>query len=396
VSALAGRHVLVVPSWWPSPEIPIGGIFFLDYARAFAAAGAKVGVIFADLIEPQYFARNPLLPVLPMLAEERLGDIPVIRVRGVHTSLGKPHRRSLRFAAWLRRGYRRYVKRYGVPDFIHAHCSTPAGWAALQLKAAPVYLTEHTGPFSLLLSPPEVEKLTRQAVAEATAVFAVSPNLGSQMMDAGVGREIEVIPNPVAEEFAFAPPPEPERAPGGEPIYHAAFVGRLVREKGVRELAMAIRRIAPERDLEIRWHIVGEGPEEPALRENLKEETRLQRVVWHGFLPKPEVADVLRQSHFLVLPSHGENCPLAVEEALSIGRPVVGTTGTGTEVLVGSEDGVLHRPGDAMGLANAIRSVALNYERWNPRAIAERARQRFSGAAVASRYAEAFAHQETS
>jgi hypothetical protein len=41
MAVMTGIHVVIVPSWWPSPEQPINGIFHGDYARAFAAAGAK-------------------------------------------------------------------------------------------------------------------------------------------------------------------------------------------------------------------------------------------------------------------------------------------------------------------------------------------------------------------
>jgi glycosyltransferase involved in cell wall biosynthesis len=386
---LAGLHVLLAPSWWPSPEIPIGGIFFLDYARAFAAAGAKVGVIFADLVFPPQWRGRPGL-LVPRLAEERLDDIPVIRVRGFHTSLGHAERRTLRFASFLRRALEHYRRRHGTPDLIHAQCSTPAGWAALRSGLAPVVITEHMGPFSLLLAPPALEALTREAVHAAAALVAVSPGSRDQMRAAGIVREIPVIPNAVPPDYVCVRPPEPGRGAGGEPAYDAVFVGRLVREKGVRELASAAVRLAGERGFAIRWHVVGSGPEESALRERMGAGDARPRVTWHGTLPRPRVAELLRSSHFLVLPSHGENCPLAVCEALSLGRPVVGTRETGIEPLVGLEDGVLCARGDAEALAAAVRELVGRYDGLDATAIAARARERFSYTALAERYAPVF------
>jgi teichuronic acid biosynthesis glycosyltransferase TuaC len=389
---LAGLHVLLAPSWWPSPEIPIAGIFFLDYARAFAAAGAKVGVVFADLIEPLYFLRAPRLPVVPQLAEESLDGIPVIRVRGVHTSLRRPHRRTLRGAAWLRRAYAHYAVHHGVPHVIHAHAALPGGWGAVGLGAAPVVLTEHTGPFSLLLATPEMERLTHEALRGAAAVCAVSPNLRAQMQAAGVdrdlgaGRDIPVIPNPVAPEFAYAPPPVVRQDVAGTPEHHAVFIARLVREKGVRELGEAAARLAGRADVALHWHLVGDGPE----RETLRRALGPARATWHGTVPKPEILRLVRESHFLVLPSHGENCPLSVAEALCVGRPVVGTRGTGIEPLVGPEDGALVPIGDVDALATAVLETARGYARWDAAAIAARARARFGYQAVAERYAAAF------
>jgi glycosyltransferase involved in cell wall biosynthesis len=398
---LAGLHVVLAPAWWPSPEDPIAGIFFLDYARAFAAAGAKVGVVYADLVFPPQWRGRPGL-LIPRVSEERLDDIPVVRVRGFHTSLGRAERRTLRFGAWLRAGLKHYRKRHGTPDLIHAQCSTPAGWAALGAGVAPVVVTEHMGPFSLLLAPPALEALTRSAARDAAALVAVSPNLRRQMLEAGLerggdggstagpARDIPVIPNAVPPEFSYAPLPEAKRAPGGEPVYHAVFVGRLVREKGVGELALAATRLAGSRAAEIHWHIVGNGPEENTLREHLSQGDTRHRVTWHGTLARPRVADLLRDSHFLVLPSHGENCPLAVCEALSVGRPVVGTRETGIESLVGPEDGVLCKRGDAAALTEAVLDLVGRYAAFDPPAIAERARERFSYAAMVERYAPVF------
>jgi len=384
---LAGLHVLVVPSYWPSPESPTAGIFFVSYVRAFAAAGAQVGVVYADLIEPHYLLRRPVLPVVPQLKEEVLDGVPVVRVRGLHTSLRRPHRRTLRFAAWLRRGYARYVERHGRPDLIQAHCAVPAGWPAVVLGSAPVLITEHTGPFSLALATPAMERLTREALAAARAIVAVSPNLRQQMLEAGIGRPIEVIPNPVAAEFAYAPPPEVRRAPAGRPLYQAIFIGRMVREKGVHELIEAAHRLAAEGEVDLHWHLVDQGPERAALIAGLSEASGADGVIWHGLIPRQQVARLVRESHFLVLPSYGENCPLSVEEALSVGRPVVGTLGTGTAALVGPDDGILCQPRDAAGLAAAIAALLRDYGRWDARAIATGAQARFAPAAVAARYA---------
>ena len=129
MSHLAGIHVLLVPAWWPSPEQPISGIFCTDYAQTFSAAGAKVGVVFPDLVSVQHLGKGTRIPWRPRLTVEDLSGVPVIRIRGLHTAFGRPALQMRRFRRWLRWGLREYRARYGEPDVLHAMCSIPAGWA---------------------------------------------------------------------------------------------------------------------------------------------------------------------------------------------------------------------------------------------------------------------------
>jgi glycosyltransferase involved in cell wall biosynthesis len=260
----------------------------------------------------------------------------------------------------------------------------------VRLAAAPVVITEHTGPFARALASPPLAGLTREALARAARVVAVSENLRRQMRAAGIEREIGLLANPISEEFVHAPPAAPERTPQGLPLYHAFFIGRLEPAKGVRELGRAARLLSGSRDFAIHWHVVGRGPERAALAAELEAAARPARVSWYGLVPRAEIVRLMRLCHVFVLPSHGENCPLSVEEALATGRPVVGTLETGTAALVGREDGVLCRIGDAEGLAAAIASVLRDYGRWDFAAISARARERFSPRALAESYAAEF------
>lgn len=392
--ALADIHVLIVPSWWPSPEQPLAGIFFQDYARAYAAAGARVGVIFPDLVSLRYFGRGPMAPLRPRIEQEQVDDLPVIRIRGLHTALGRPGLQMRRYLLWLRRGLTVYRRQHGEPDVLHAMCAIPAGWACAKLGGDVVrrtIVTEHTGPFSLALSPPSAGSFVHAALDSAAAVVAVSQHLRDQMRQAGIQREINVIFNPVGPQFQpVAPPPVAVAAGSRRPCYRAAFVGRLSELKGVRELLSAAKMLAASVSFEIEWHLVGDGPLEGEIRTALAEKSSATRprIILHGLCSKQDVADVMSNSHFHILPSHGENCPLAICEALCIGRPVIGTRGTGCEELIGKDDGVLCDIGSSESLADAVLRLIVRYDQWDWRSISDRGHGRFSAAAVTAGYAE--------
>jgi hypothetical protein len=42
-------HILFIPSWYPTRENPISGIFFREQAHALKRAGHQVGVIYPQL-----------------------------------------------------------------------------------------------------------------------------------------------------------------------------------------------------------------------------------------------------------------------------------------------------------------------------------------------------------
>lgn len=153
------------------------------------------------------------------------------------------------------------------------------------------------------------------------------------------------------------------------------FVGRLVVEKGLPELAAAWRRVAPDRP-HLHLVIAGVGKYEEEFRRLLGD---APRVHWLGF--RRDVAAVMKALDLVVVPSWREPFGIVALEAMAAGRPVLATRAGGlAEVVADGETGRLVPPRDAEALATALDELASDPElgRRLGRAGRERVRERFS------------------
>lgn len=132
------------------------------------------------------------------------------------------------------------------------------------------------------------------------------------------------------------------------------FVGRIVRDKGVRELVAAWREL---RESYSDLHLVMVGDTEPRdpIPESVAEELRTDpRAHITGVVP--DVTALYAAMDLLVLPSYREGFPNVVLEAAAMGLPVVASAVAGC--VDGVQEGVtgaLVPPRDTASLAAAIR-----------------------------------------
>jgi glycosyltransferase involved in cell wall biosynthesis len=153
-----------------------------------------------------------------------------------------------------------------------------------------------------------------------------------------------------------ATPTQPARPPSppGDPV-RITFLGQLGPRKGVPELVSALGRLAHRDD----WvaTIAGDGDVE-ATTLQLAYEGILDRVNIPGWLDAAARTALLANSDILALPSHAENLPMVVLEALSHGVAVIATSvGAVPEVIEDGYNGLLVRPGDAASLSRAIERL---------------------------------------
>jgi len=180
----------------------------------------------------------------------------------------------------------------------------------------------------------------------AAAVIAISSAVRHEVIAAGCDpRRVHVVPSAIDPD---------DVAPAGERTEHAVplvvCIAALAPEKGVDTLLAAAAELRDSHP-ELRWLVVGAGPEHAALT-RMRSELRLESIVEFALGDTP--ADALRRATIAVQPSRAEGLGSAVLQAIALGVPVVASDAGGLPEALAHGGGVLVRREDASQLAAAV------------------------------------------
>jgi glycosyltransferase involved in cell wall biosynthesis len=168
---------------------------------------------------------------------------------------------------------------------------------------------------------------------------------------------VTVVPNP-APELPRLPSRDEARARLGIEGPALAVAGRLSAQKSLGDALQAIARVPG-----VALHVLGDGPERPALE---REAARLgvsDRVRFLGAGTRDDVLTLFRGADAVLVTSAWENLPHTVLEALAVGTPVVATAVGGIpEVVVDGVNGLLVPPHDIAAIAAAVERVVHDAE----------------------------------
>ena len=137
----------------------------------------------------------------------------------------------------------------------------------------------------------------------------------------------------------------------------ALFMGRLKIDKGVLDLARAFG--TPQLEL-TNLYIVFVGPDEEGLSNQILELAGLKsnQIRFVGAVNNPQ--DFFAAADFLSLPSYREGFGLVTIEAAATGIPTLASHIYGiTDVIVDRVTGILHEPGDLVGIAEGLRTMTI-------------------------------------
>lgn len=143
-------------------------------------------------------------------------------------------------------------------------------------------------------------------------------------------------------------------APFNEERIRFLFVGRLLADKGIRELLAAAKTVkAQHPDVEI--DIVGPLDENPESIQQTELDQWIKEGIINYFGRLDDVRPRLAEASVFVLPSYREGTPLSTLEALAVGRAVITTDAPGCrETVIDGENGFLIPVQDSHALSEAM------------------------------------------
>lgn len=368
-------NVLFVTPWYPTRDHCYNGVFVREYARAVQTL--------CDVVVLHLAVSDPYMRQWWTTRRETDGTL----TAGIPTYRAVYRRSQIRGLTWPRywagvmRAAGAIWNAHGPFDIVHAHVYS-AGSAALMVgrwRHIPVVISEHSTGFTRGTLPGSEIGRARKAFGKANVVLPVSRFLQRAIEQYGITAEFRVVPN-VVDTDMFS---HESWARSSDGTVRMLTVTSFVEHKGLAVLFRALKEVS-WRDRSWRLDVAGGGAGASEYRRMAEDMGLSRNVKFHGAVAKSEIARMMKDTDFFVLPSLVETFSVATAEALASGLPVVVTRSGGPEEFVDDSCGIVVAPGDATALAGGINRMVDSLKDYGRDEIARVAKGRFGYESVGS------------
>jgi glycosyltransferase involved in cell wall biosynthesis len=251
------------------------------------------------------------------------------------------------------------------PDLVHNISLKPVllGSVACLGRSSSVVVNSLTGLGTLFIGEAQVSGVTRALVRAAlrgllrqkrSMTLVQNPDDRAFVIGLGVPSEqIALIAGSGVDTDKLTPLPEPP------PPVTAAYVGRMLADKGVLTVIEAFSRLGKQ-GVALQLLLAGDCDREnpgSLAPEQLREFASLYGIHWLGHVA--DIREVWARAHFAVLASRREGLPKSLLEAAACGRAMVATDAPGCrEIAIDGETGLTVPVDDAEALAGAMAKLA--------------------------------------
>lgn len=378
------KKILILPSWYPSKEKPLFGIFFKEQATEL---NKKMDVSVLYIEEPIKIIE------LSKLFEKKIdfsyeNSIFTVRYKYINWF---PHCEFLKLWLYRRaviRGYNLIKIHFGIPDVLHAHSILMGGYGAIILKERfhiPVIVTEHVSFLSKFFSSSR-KLIAYEVLYHADKFTAVSTYLANLINE--IGRDqCEIIPNFIPKCKFFVPSyPQLDITK-----FRILNVSNLILIKGIDILINALDLVIHKYCIvNCLLEIVGEGPDREELESKVKLLSLENYCVFHGEMNPDELSNIYLKTNALVISSRSETFGIVGIEAMSLGKPIISTRCGGPEEYVTPDVGYLVENENPEKLAEGIIYVMNNYQKYSPQKIRETFLSNYSSDVVIEKWIKVY------
>ncbi len=335
-------HILEIPSFFP----PYGGLFCLEQSKALANQGHTVRIIANLNVSVR------LSPGLWLHSRTRSYDVVMDGIQVTRREM-----RAIPFC--LKHNVERwygivgemadeYIKRYGKPDVLHAHCCAWAGYAAMLVSRKhniPYVVTEHLASELHLkqfgkdgVNSWQVP-LLRESLESANRVILVSEELAADLAPLfGSNFNWQAVSNTIDTDlYAYK-----KRLPLDGRPFTICCLAIFIPLKGYDILYKAFAEFIQKYNTDAQLLVAGAGTNSKEMMKLVDKYGIGKHVKLYGELDRNGVLDILYQSDCLALATRNEAQGLVLLEAMSTGIQVVTTDRTPKNVHI--EGGCLIAP----------------------------------------------------
>lgn len=384
-------NIFFLPSWYPSPNSPLTGIFFQDQAEAITALYPEHHVGISTW--GQNDARLLLWANEPRKSFSKLWRKPPAEIQEHKPNLTTFFQPTF---TWTRRVLQgnlskiiqaneknllAFQARAGKVDVIHAHVGFPAGYIARELSqkySLRYVITEQMSPFPFpyFLRAGKLMPKLALAYQDAHKNIAISHSLLHDMQAQGV-MHLAYIPNLIDEDFFSPIWYDYRQKPLTERPFAFFMLGRMVAQKGVLVLLDAIKLLL-KKHTHIHFTLGGEGEEKLTYQKYAHSLGIAKHLTWLGELSRADARREFQACDAFVLPSLHETMGVVLAEALACGKPLVSTYCGGAESVVTPQNGVLAAVGKAEDLSDKMAHMIENFTAYPAEVCRQDALDRFS------------------
>lgn len=290
----------------------------------------------------------------------------------------------------MRKTFARIVEEF-KPDIIHAHVAGGAGYHATRLAAKfhlPVVITEH--------NPIEISGVDRmglshylcgQAYKKSNANICVSEDSKNKLSKIYPKYPFEVIYNGIIV---------PDYHTGEKLYYKDGYLNIVIvavlydlEIKGMKYLLQAVRQLK-EAGQKVYLHHIG-GGEYLSHFENMALELEIDDVcTFHGRCERSKLYEIVNEMDFFVSASLMECSGVSVQEAMLLGKPVLGTNSGGVDSLVPKEAGHIVQKGSADALKEGILYMKEHLDQFDRKWIEKYAFESFEISHISQKYLQLY------
>jgi glycosyltransferase involved in cell wall biosynthesis len=362
--------ILFLPGWYPSEKNEVYGIFIREHAKAVSRYDDVI-VLYNEGGDRKF---KRLWKVFSDKQEE---GIRTIRIK--HKDFAVPKISYFIYLYSIFVSFHRLVKTEGKPDIVHAHTLSAVlpGVILGKIYKIPVVVTEHWSGFPRRAMRFSEKMIAKFVMNKARLILPVSKDLAKTIKSYGIKSKIEIIPNVVNTALFHPQFNKRNHSKNNNKIKKILLVASLTPIKGIPYLFKALAKLKEKRQ-DFVLNIVGDGPLRKEY-ERLADGLALAHIVkFHGLKTRVELAEIMRNCDFFVLPSLWETFGCVLIEAMASGLPLIATDVGGVSEIISERVGILVTPKDIKSLATNINHMLDHYQNYSSEALFEIAKNNYS------------------